>query len=199
MLYDVELVVENGRLRRILLRRREERLPHVHDGQLDLPGTPFAQGCEELIHALLGPVFAAEPDGPAPFEVAHHDAVGMALADRDLVNADRLRLRLTGALELLAHVLHLQRLDGLPIEKVFLGHILDRGCSTATANVESKALGVERVVGEPVKSFLLHVPTTPAIHTAHIELKVDPRPPAGKVSHQPRFAVIPAAPDAATT
>src|ERR1700730_12270946 len=43
---------------------------------------------------------------------------------------------LTSALDLLAHVLHLECLDGSPIEKVFLRHILDRGRSTAPTDVE---------------------------------------------------------------
>src|SRR5215204_1059115 len=40
-------------------------------------------------------------------EVADHDAIAVALADRDLVDADRLRGGRAGALELGAHVLHL--------------------------------------------------------------------------------------------
>jgi hypothetical protein len=46
---------------------------------------------------------------PAAIEIADHDPVGVTLAVRDLVNADRLRPRRAGAFELGFHVLHLKR------------------------------------------------------------------------------------------
>src|SRR6202166_5466227 len=106
-------------------------------------------------------------------EIAHNDTVRVALADRDLVNANDLGPGLTSALDLLAHVRHLERLDGSPIEKVFLRHILDRGRSTASTDVESKTLGVKWVVSQPVKLLLLHPLAAPAVDPADSELKVD--------------------------
>jgi hypothetical protein len=107
----------------------------------------------KIHHAFLGAVFAAEPDGTSPLETAHNDPVGLAFADRDLVNADDLRSRLTGASDLLAHILHLKRFDSLPIEKVLLGHILDRRVSTASTNMKG-ALSVEWIFGQPMKTLL---------------------------------------------
>src|SRR5271170_3925276 len=63
----------------------------------------------------------------AKIEIGHNNPIGFALSDRDLVNTNDSGPGLTSALDLLAHVLHLERLDGSPIEKMFLRHILDRG------------------------------------------------------------------------
>src|ERR1700731_332421 len=101
--------------------------PHVHDCQADSLAALFPQKCEERIHTFLRAVFAPKPDRAPPLQIAHYDSVGLAFPDRDLINANDLRLRLTGAPDLFAHILHLECPDGLPIEKVFLGHIPDRG------------------------------------------------------------------------
>ena len=95
---------------------------------------------------------------------------------------------LTSALDLLAHVLHLECLDGSPIEKVFLRHILDRGRSTAPTDVESKALGVERVVGQPVELLLLHPLAARAVDPPNIELKVDTYASRRKIPDPAQFA-----------
>src|SRR5258708_25469526 len=68
------------------------------------------------IHALLRAIFAPEPDRTPPIEIAHNDPVRLALSVRDLVNANDLGPGLTSPLDLLAHVLHLECLDGFPIE-----------------------------------------------------------------------------------
>ena len=50
-------------------------------------------------------------------EVADHDPVGVTLADRNLVDADHLRAGRARARELGFHVLHLQRLDRVPVQR----------------------------------------------------------------------------------
>ena len=62
-----------------------------------------------------------------------------------------------------------------------------------TSHVESKALGVERVVGPPVERFLLHTVAAPAGDVTDIEFKVDAHASARKVSHPTHFAIVPAA------
>ena len=89
--HDVELVEQDRRLRRVRRGRVAKRLPHVHHRQANALGLLRAQPVVELRHARLRAVLAAEPDRAPANQVAHHDAVGVALADRDLVDADRLR------------------------------------------------------------------------------------------------------------
>src|ERR1700730_17061687 len=200
MLPDVEFVEENRRLGSfVICRLLEGLLPHVHDCQADSLAALFPQKCEERIHTFLRAVFAPKPDRAPPLQIAHYDSVGLAFPDRDLINANDLRLRLTGAPDLFAHILHLECLDGLPIEKVFLGHIPDRGRPTASTDMERKALGVKRIIGQPLKPFLLHPLAAPAVNTADLKLKVDPHISARKVSNPTYFAIIPTALYAATT
>jgi hypothetical protein len=45
----------------------------------------------ELAHARLPAVLAAEPDRPPAHKIADHDPIGVAFADRYLVDADHLR------------------------------------------------------------------------------------------------------------
>ena len=84
-----------------------------------------SQPLEEEIHALLGAVCASEPDRPAADQIADDDAVVVPPADGEFVDADHLRAGCPGPSELLAHVLHFQRLDRLPIEAKFASHISD--------------------------------------------------------------------------
>lgn len=115
---DVELVEQDVSLRRVLglERRRAERLPHVHHSQPDALAHRRAEALVELVHTGLGAVLATEPDGSPTLEIAHHDAVGVALLDGHLVDADHLGPRSTLSAELLPHVLLLQLLDRVPVE-----------------------------------------------------------------------------------
>src|SRR5262249_34432499 len=151
VLQDVELVVEDAGLRRVprLERGFAERLPHVHHGQADPLTFPRPQPLEEDVHALLGAVRAAEPDRPAADQVAHDDAVAAPPAAGGSADAAPLRPGRPAPPQLLAHVLHLERLDRLPIEAEFAGHVPDRRGPTATADVVGKPPGVEGVVGQP--------------------------------------------------
>jgi hypothetical protein len=143
-------------------------------------------------------VFSPEPDRAPPIEFAHNDTVRLALSDRDLVNANDLGPGLTSALDLLAHVLRLERLDRSPIEQVFLRHILDRGRSTASTDVESKALGVEWVVSQPVELLSLHPLAVPALDPADSDLKVDTHASGGKIPDPAQFVIIPPTSDPTT-
>src|SRR5580700_11733413 len=77
-----------------------ERLPHVHHGELDFAALSGPQPVVERRHAGLGTIRATEPDRSFANQVADHDAIAVALADRDLVDADRAGGRRAGALEL---------------------------------------------------------------------------------------------------
>src|SRR5262249_13732484 len=181
---DVELVVEDRGLRGIPLLGGggAERLPHVHNRQTDFAAFGGAQPGEELVQALLGAVLAAEPDGPAPVQVADHDAVLVALADADLVDADHPGSGVAGPAELFAHVLLVQLLDGVPVEEEFLGHVLDGSLATAPAHEEGEPLGVQRVVGEPVPPFALHAPAPHTLDPAQGVGEVDTFVATGEVA-----------------
>ena len=143
--------------------RQAERLPHVHDGKAKARSLARAEPAIELAHARFRAVLAAGPDRPAAVKVAHHDPVGMPLADRNLVDAGRPLPRRAGALELGLHVLHLKRLDCVPIKHQFRRHVLDRGVAAAPADIIGEALGVERVVGHKVEPLALHLATAAAV------------------------------------
>src|SRR5450759_253220 len=100
MAHDVKLVEQDRRLWRPFPRRVAKRLPHVHHRQANAAALLLAQPIVELRHARLRAIFPAEPDRPPADQVAHHDTVAMALADRDLVDADRLGPRPARAGEL---------------------------------------------------------------------------------------------------
>jgi hypothetical protein len=122
------------------IRGVSERLPHA-------PAL-LAKPLIKLGHAGFRTVLAAEPDRAFTNEVADHDPVDMAFADRDLVNADHDRPWGSCLGELSAHVLLVQLLDRVSIKLELLGHIPDRGTAAAPADVNGKPLGIEWVVRE---------------------------------------------------
>jgi len=192
MAHDVELVEQDRGLRRSRRGGVAERLPHVHHRQADAVALALAQPGVELRHAGLGPVLTAKPDRPLALQVADDDAVAVALADRDLIDADRLRSWLPGAGELDLHVLLLQRLDRLPVEPQLLGHVADRGLPTTPADIVGKALRVARVAGQEVQPLALHRPAAAALNPPHLQLQDDPKWPARQVANPPHSPVIPA-------
>jgi hypothetical protein len=190
---DVELVVQDRSLRSVAFfeGRVAERLPHVHDGQADFAAFFRTQPGKELVEAGLGAVLAAEPNGTTSLQVADHDAVLVTLGNGNLVDAKHPRSRFAGTSELLAHVLLVQLLDGVPIEEEFFGYFFDGGLSTATAHEEGEPLGIERIVGEPVEPFPFHAAAPGALDPTDFEFQVDASVAAGQVADAPEpFVVI---------
>src|SRR5262249_8265971 len=178
-------------------RRHPKRLPHVHHGKANTRALLTKPGVE-LRHAGFRPVLAAKPDRPTPLEIADHNPIGMTLADRNLVDPDRPRTRRARACQLRLHVLHLQRLDGVPIKRQFLRNIRDRCLSAPAADKIGKALGVERVVCQKVEPFLFHLAAATPIDAPYLQLKQYSIVSAGQVTHLPDLAVVPPHLDAAT-
>src|SRR5437762_5974290 len=114
------------------LRRQAKRFPHVHDGKPNTRVLLLAKPSVELAHACLRAVLATKPDRASPNEVAHHDPIVVPLADRYLVDADRLGTPRTRFGELRAHVLYFQYLDSVPVELEFLRNVLDGRLPAAT-------------------------------------------------------------------
>src|SRR6201987_2961064 len=179
-------------------RRHPKRLPHVHHRKANTPALLLAKPGIELRHAGFRSVLAAKPDRPTPQKIADHDPIGMALADRNLVDPDDQGTRRARACELRLHVLHLERFDGVPIKRQFLRNIRDRRLSATAADKIGKALGVERVVCQKVEPLLFHLASATAIDAPHLQLKQYSHVPAGQVTHLPDFAVVPPHLDAAT-
>ena len=100
--------------------------------------------------------------------------------------------RRAGALDLGAHVLHLQRLDRVPVELQLLGDIADRGLPAAAADIERKALGEVRIVRQKIQPLALHAAAIAARHAPHLELQNDAKAGARQVANPPHPPVVPA-------
>jgi hypothetical protein len=114
----------------------------------------------------------------------------MTLADGDLVDADDAGRRATGSTQLLPHVLLVQLLDGMPVEMQFLGHGLNGAFRAASAYEESKPLGVERVVCQPLQSLALHSAALATPDPANRELQVNPLVATGQIAHPPGTLIV---------
>jgi len=132
-----------------------------------------------------------------PFQIAGYYPVDAALADRDFVDADHLRPRLSRSAQLLAHVLFVEVFDRPPIQPGLFGDVLDRhGLATASYE-EGEAFGIEWVVRQPVQRLLLHLAATLAVDAPDFEIQVNPDVPAGQIAHSAYLVVVPGPMDAA--
>src|SRR5271167_2112610 len=190
MAHDVELVEQNAGLRSVPAGGVAKGLPHVHHRQPHALAFRGSQPLVEEIHARFGAVPTAEPDRSVPPQIADHDAVGVPLADRDLVDAERPRRWGPRSSELLLHVLLVEILDGLPVQVQLAGDVPDRRGPTAPAHEERKALGVKGVVGKPGQLLLLHLGATPAAHPTALELQIDSGVSRREVSHLAQLAIV---------
>src|SRR5258708_2444614 len=129
---------------------------------------------EEGIQARLGAIRAPEPDRPLANEIGDNDAIGVSPAERDLVESNDAGSWRSVPPELLAHVLLLQRLDGVPIQPQVLGHIPNCRRPTAAPHVEGKALGVEGIVRHTCELLSLHLATVLTRHAADLDVEADP-------------------------
>ena len=146
MAHDVEFVERNVGLRSVPAGGVTKGFPHVHHRKLDAFGLRSSERLIEEIEAGFRTVLAAQPDRAVPLQVADYDAVGVPLADRDLVDADRPWPRCSRSSKLFLHVLLVEFLDGPPIQVQFAGDVLDGRGPTVPPHEEGKALGVKGVV-----------------------------------------------------
>jgi len=123
----------------------------------------------------------------------------VALADRYLVDANRAGARRAGALELGPHVLHLQRLDRVPVELQIPGDIADRCLPATAADIKRKAFGEVRIVRQKIQPFALHGAATAAGDAPHFEFQNNPKSCTRQVANLPRPTVIPARLDPSAT
>src|SRR5713101_1469367 len=183
MTQHMKLVVDDQGLRSISFLEGgvAERLPHVHDGQANFAGFVAAEPGKEGVHALLGAIFAAKPNGSATDQIADHDAVAVAFADGDFVDANCRGLRLAGTPQLFRHVLLVQLFDRVPIQEQLFGHCFDGTVPATSSHEEGKTFAVKRIVGEPIQTFALHGTTPGALDPANEEVEIDPLVATGKI------------------
>jgi len=187
---DVELLEQDRRLGGVLLRGLQEGLPHVHRSDLDPLALLRSQPLAEGIHGSFRAVWATEPDGPLPDQVAGHDPVGMPLADRHFVDPDDLRPRGASSPELLPHVLLLQLLDRVPVHAHVLGNVPDAGAAASPADVVGEPLRVEGIVVEKRKRLPLRLPAPFAKDPSNRDLQVHPRVAAGEILDETDLVVV---------
>ena len=142
---------------------------------------------------LSGP----DPGRGAANPAAHPGGVGVALANRGLVDTNRLGTRCSRLGQLRLNVLLLQRLDRVPVEMKLFGKILDRGRAATPTHVMRKALGIERVVGQEIEPLAFHFSAALALNTPDLELQVDPPVTARQISCSARTPIVPAGVDTA--
>jgi hypothetical protein len=94
-------------------------------------------------------------------------------------------------LKLGPHVLHLQRLDRVPVELEFLGDIADRCLAAAAADIKRKAFGEVRIVRQKVQPFALHGAAAAACDPPHFEFQNNPKSCARQVANLPHPPVVP--------
>src|SRR5215471_221670 len=191
MAHHMELVVQNGRLRRTGFSGTAKWLPHVHHRQANPCTFWFSQLTKELPQAFLRTVLTTKPDRSAPFQVAHHNPVSVTFASRYLVNADNLRLGFTGMRELRLDILLVQLFDRVPVKFKFLGYVFDGRRAATTPDMVGKPLGVKRVVRQKRQLLPLHFPAVSTKDPANFELQVHPRVSTRQVSYPTRSSVVP--------
>src|SRR5262244_1305986 len=189
---DMELVEQNLGLRGMgrLERRGAKGLPHIHHRQANVLALRGSQPGVEHIHALLRPISSPEPEHPPPRQVADDNAVGIPLADGNLVDADEQGPRGACPAPLLLHVLLVQLLDRLPVQVQLPGDIAQGGCATPPPDQEGEAFGIEGIGSQPGYALLLYGSTVLTPHTPALDLQIDPRVAAGEVAHPPHLAVV---------
>jgi hypothetical protein len=174
MAQDVELVEQNLGLRRLRLHRVAERLPHVHHGQPNPGRLLGAQVEKEPVQVGFGPSLPPDPDRAPPFQIAHHNAIGVALFDRQLIHPDDLWRGLRRLGQPRPHILGVQILDRVRMQVQQLGDGLVRHVPAQKADVVGEPLRIPRILRQPIQPLHLHPLTTRAGHPPLLKRQVDP-------------------------
>ena len=129
---------------------------------------------------------------PPGDQVADDNAIDMAFAHRDLVDADHHRRGRSCLCQLRPHVLLLQVLDRMPVQSQLARHIAHRSPTAPSPDVHRKALRVARIVGQKRQTLQLHSATATTVHTSRLELQNHPIAATAQVAHAPAPTVVPA-------
>ncbi len=173
MTHDVELVEDNTRVGDVARDGVAKRLPHVHHGQFNAGSLFRPQINEKAIKVGLLTALAADPDRTSTLQVADDDPVVVALADGDLIDADGAWGRHAGLGHLLLHVELVELLHRAVVQALHLGHRLVRHVAAQLAHMQRKALGVARVLGQPIEMFYMHATAPRAVDAPALKLQVN--------------------------
>src|SRR3990167_5231330 len=165
-------------------------LPHVHNCKPYFPGFLKPQFFIEEIHAIFCPAFATNPNRSFPLKAAYYDAIDVAFANRNFINADYLWTWFSGTTEFLPHVLLFEFLDGLPVKVQFHGNVFNRLGTASLADIEGKALGVEWIIRKKRQLLLFHIVATKTINALNLKFDVHAPVTTGKITNLPILAVI---------
>jgi len=149
---------------------------------------------EEVVEhdqTVFRPVDAAKPDGLSALQVTDDDAVDVAFANGDLVDADHRGPRVPEARQLRAHVQLVHLFDGMPLEVQIRRHFFDGGAAALLAHVEGEPFRVVRIGREPVEPFPLHAAAQPAADAPYVDLEPDAQVAARQIADTADGSVVP--------
>ena len=170
----MELVEYDPGIRGVLHHRIPERFPHVHGRQFDVGALFLAQRLEKQVDVGLLATLATDPDRTLPVQVTDNDPVVMPLANGDLINTDGPGCRQSRQVNLLLHVELVEIFHRAMVQALHLGNSLVRHVPAQFAYMHGKALGIARIICQPVKILYMHAATPRAIDTPAFKLQVDP-------------------------
>ena len=173
MAHDVELVEDNPGIGRILQHGVPEGLPHVHGRPFDAGTLFLAQGAEKQIDVSLFSAFTPDPDGAAPIQVTDDNPVVMSFADGDLIDTDGPGCWQSRQVHLLLHVKLIQILYRAVVQAFHLGDGLVRHIPAQCAHLHGKALGIARVLCQPVQVFYMHAGAPRTTNSPAFKFHVD--------------------------
>jgi hypothetical protein len=83
--------------------------------------------------------------------------------------------------------------------RFFRRHLLDRRYPATPADIISKSLSVERIVGQKVETLALHLAATAAIEPPHLQFEINSRVATRQITHAAPLASVPAHLDTTAT
>lgn len=110
----------------------------------------------------------------APLQIADDDPIVVALAEGDLIDADGARGRQTGTSHLLLHIELVEFLHRTMMQTLPLGDRLVRHVAAQRAHMQGKALGIARILRQPVEMLYMHTLAPRTADAPTLELQINP-------------------------
>ena len=181
---------QNLGLRRLGLHRVAEGFPHVHHRQPNPGGLLRPQRHKELIQICLGAASAPNRNRTASLQVADHDAIRMALLDRQFIHADHPGGWLWRLGQPRLHVSYVQVFDRMLMQVQQLSDGLVRHVPAQDADLVGEPLRIARILRQPRQSLHLHPLTTRAGHPPLLKRQIDTPARRIGIPHPAHLAVV---------